>query len=74
MSDPWLRLTFDGAQAKSQELSKHYAALAQFFKVDFLDAGTVITTGGIDGIHMTADNNADLGKAVASKVKAMFGG
>ncbi|MDB5556740.1 MAG: hydrolase [Rhizobium sp.] len=73
MSDPWLQLTFQGAQAKSRELSKHYAALASFFKVDFLDAGTVITTGGIDGIHLSGQNNADLGKAVASTVKAMFG-
>ncbi|UVC09206.1 SGNH/GDSL hydrolase family protein [Rhizobium sp. TH2] len=73
MTDPWLQLTFEGAQAKSRELSRHYAALAQFFKVDFLDAGAVIATGGIDGIHLTAQNNADLGKAVARKVQAMFG-
>lgn len=73
MSVPWLQLTFDGAQAKSRELSKHYAALGGFFKVDFLDAGAVIATGGIDGIHLTAENNGDLGKAIASKVQAMFG-
>lgn len=73
MSDPWLQVTFEGAQAKSRELSRHYAALAGFFKVDFFDAGTCITTGGVDGIHLTAENNADLGKAVARKVQAMFG-
>lgn len=41
-------------------------------KVDFLNAGEFITTDGCDGIHFTAQNNADLGKAVAGKVKEIF--
>jgi lysophospholipase L1-like esterase len=72
MSDPWLIGTFDGAQAKSRELASHYAALAGFFKVDFLDAGGVTTTDGVDGIHLTVDNNIALGKAIADKVQAIF--
>lgn len=73
MTDPWLLGTFEGAQAKTRELADHYRALAGFFKVDFLNAGDVLTTGGIDGIHFSTENNVDLGKAVAEKVRAVFG-
>lgn len=72
MSDPWLQLTFEGAQQKTKQLAAHYAALAQFFKVDFLNAGDVITTGGVDGIHLTAENNADLGKAIAARIASIL--
>ncbi len=41
---------------------------------DFLDAGVFITTDGFDGIHFTAQNNLDLGKAIADKVVAIFEG
>jgi lysophospholipase L1-like esterase len=73
MTDPWLLATFEGAQAKTRELADHYRALAGFFKVDFLNAADFVTTGGIDGIHFSAQNNVDLGKAVAGKVRTMFG-
>ena len=35
--------------------------------VDFFDAGSVITTDGVDGIHFTAENNRALGEALAGK-------
>ena len=73
MTDPWLHDTFDGAQTKTRELADRYRALAGFFKVDFLNAADVVTTGGIDGIHLSPQNNIDLGDAVAGKVRAMFG-
>jgi lysophospholipase L1-like esterase len=41
-------------------------------KVDFFDAGSVTSTDGVDGIHFTAKNNADLGKAIAAKVEDIF--
>ena len=46
--------------------------MADFIKIDFLDAGEVITTDGCDGIHFTAQNNLDLGKAIAGKVREIF--
>jgi len=72
MTDPWLQVTFEGAQAKSRELASHYAALADFFKVDFLNAGEFLTTDGVDGIHLTPQNNTALGTAIAAKVKAIL--
>ena len=72
MTDPWLQATFDGAQAKSRELAGHYAALAAFCKVDFLNAGEFLTTDGVDGIHLTPQNNTALGMAIAEKVKTIL--
>jgi hypothetical protein len=46
--------------------------MADFMKVDYLNAGDFITTDGCDGIHFTAQNNRDLGKAIAEKVIAIF--
>jgi hypothetical protein len=37
-----------------------------FMKVDFFDAGSVISTDGLDGIHFTAKNSVDLGRAIGS--------
>lgn len=41
--------------------------------IDFLAAGSVTTTDGVDGIHFTAENNRDLGEAVAGRVRAILG-
>lgn len=72
MTDPWLQVTFDGAQAKSRELASQYEALAAFFKVDFLNAGEFLTTDGVDGIHLTPQNNRALGMAIAAKIKTIL--
>ena len=73
MSDPWLQATFDGAQAKTRALPAQYKALADFFKVDFLDAGQHLSTDGVDGIHLTPENNRALGTAIAGKISAILG-
>ncbi|MGD9915187.1 MAG: SGNH/GDSL hydrolase family protein [Rhizobiaceae bacterium] len=72
MSDPWLQATFDGAQAKTRALPAQYEALADFFKVDFLDAGKHLSTDGVDGIHLTPENNRALGSAIARKISAIL--
>ena len=63
---------FEGGHEKSVALAEQYRSMADFMKVDFLDAGDFISTDGVDGIHFTATNNHDLGKAIASKVQAIF--
>ena len=72
MPHPYFQSLFGGAHAKSQELGQVYGDLADFMKVHFLNAGDVITTDGVDGIHFTAENNLVLGKAVAQKVRRIF--
>ncbi|NLS70531.1 hydrolase [Bradyrhizobium brasilense] len=72
LPDPWFQGMFEGGREKTVELAKQYRSLAAFLKVDFLDAGSVISTDGVDGIHFTAKNNADLGMALAEKVADIF--
>ena len=72
MPNPWFQLIFEGGQRKSAELAKVYSALASFVNVPFFDAGSVMTTDGVDGIHFTEDNNRDLGVALAEEVRALL--
>ena len=68
MPHPYFQALFGGAHEKTAQLGKLYGDLADFMKVHFLDAGSVISTDGVDGIHFTEENNAALGKAVARQV------
>ncbi|WGS19697.1 MULTISPECIES: SGNH/GDSL hydrolase family protein [unclassified Bradyrhizobium] len=70
--DSSLESLFEGSREKTLALASHYKALANSMKVDFFDAGGVISTGGADGIHFSAENNADLGAALAEKVAAIL--
>ncbi len=72
MPHPFFVGMFEGGHEKTAELAAHYRAMADFMKVGFFDAGSVITTDGCDGIHFTAENNATLGKALAQKVAEML--
>ncbi|WP_281978905.1 hypothetical protein [Pseudorhizobium flavum] len=72
MPDPWFEGMFGGGYEKSLELAKHYKALANFLKVDFLDAGEFVKTDGCDGIRFSAATTITLGKAIAEKVNAIF--
>jgi len=74
MPHPHFQSLFGGAHEKTAEFAKLYGDLADFMKVHFLDAGSVISTDGIDGIHFTEANNRDLGTAVAAKVREIFAG
>ena len=38
----------------------------------FLDAGSVVSTDGVDGLHLTAESQKKLGAAVAAKVKEIL--
>lgn len=71
---PYFQRLFGSGHEKSAELGKLYRDMAELMKVDFLNAGDFITTDGCDGIHFTAQNNLDLGKAIADKVADIFKG
>ena len=62
---------FIGAAEKSAALPKLYGDLAAQRGVDFMDAGAVIETSAIDGIHFDAEAHAALGAAVADKLQSM---
>lgn len=64
---------FVGALEKSQQFPEQYTFWADAFGVEFLDAGSVIVSSSVDGIHFDAPDHQKLGKAVAAKVKAIIG-
>jgi lysophospholipase L1-like esterase len=71
ITDRWFQGMFEGGVGKTQALAEQYRALASFMKVEFLDAGQHVVTGGVDGIHFTSENNRDLGFVVAAKIQTM---
>jgi lysophospholipase L1-like esterase len=65
---------FDASsKEKSRALARVYEGIATLAGEHFFDAGSVIETDGIDGIHFTADANRTLGEAVAGKVRTILG-
>jgi lysophospholipase L1-like esterase len=74
MPHPWFQLLFEGSQEKSARLAEVYGAMASFAKVPFFDAGSVISTDGVDGLHFTEDNNVALGRALGDQVTLILDG
>jgi len=59
---------FVGGAAKSQGFGTHYRTVAARLGAAFLDAGSVIESSKIDGIHFDQPEHRKLGQAVASAV------
>jgi lysophospholipase L1-like esterase len=60
---------FAGGFEKSLALPAAYAAVAKAAGALFLDAGTVISTDGPDGLHLSAAAQTTLGRAVAAMLR-----
>ncbi len=60
---------FEGGTEKSRHLARHYHAVAADRGVDFFDAGSVVKSSDVDGIHLDADQQQALGLAIAAKVR-----
>lgn len=63
---------FEGAVDKSRKFARYYSETAERRGVGFLDAGAVIRSSDLDGIHFDAMAHAKLGKAVAAKAREML--
>jgi len=59
---------FEGAGKKSARFAGHYWRFAEQYGCGFMDAGAVISSSGLDGIHLEADEHRKLGEAVAASV------
>lgn len=62
---------FTGGAEKSLRLSEAYASVARAKGVAFLDAGRVIESSRVDGIHFGIEMHAKLGHAVAGALRGM---
>lgn len=68
----WPAGMFAGGAAKSAALAPRLAAMAARLGVAFLDAGAVIASDPLDGIHWNAPAHAALGAAVARAITARW--
>jgi lysophospholipase L1-like esterase len=64
---------FEGAAEKSPQLACHFEREANAHGCAFLDAGKVIRSSDIDGIHLEVDAQQILGHAVAQAIKRLPG-
>jgi lysophospholipase L1-like esterase len=58
-----------GSREKSLTLGEAMRNAAMAAKLPFFDAGEVITSDGIDSVHLTAEAHRKLGEAVANHVR-----
>ncbi len=59
---------FEGADRKSVGLADAYGAVAEELGCHFFDAGRVIGSSAVDGVHLDAEQHATLGRALARVV------
>ncbi len=62
---------FAGGAAKSAALAGHYEAVARRFGAAYLDAGSLLASSPLDGVHLDADAHRTLGQAVAARIAEM---
>lgn len=63
---------FDGGTEKSRRLSEHFAAIAKLRASAFVDAGALISSSAVDGIHLDEPEHAKLGVAIAERVRPLL--
>ncbi len=64
---------FAGAEEKSRGLGPQYRRVADKHGCELLDAGELVRTSDLDGIHLEAGEHRKLGEAVAARVREMLG-
>jgi lysophospholipase L1-like esterase len=64
---------FEGGEEKSRQFGHLYAAMAAQVGCAFLDAGSLIRSSLLDGIHLDPPEHRTLGLAVAAKVREIIG-
>jgi len=55
------RQMFEGAFEKSKQLPGEYQRVAEYYNCNMVDAGDVIVSGEVDGVHLDSGNHLRLG-------------
>lgn len=64
-----LAAMFRGGAEKSRHFARAFAALGERFGVEVMDAGVLISSDPLDGIHLDVAAHAVLGRAVAERIR-----
>ncbi|HEY5716363.1 MAG TPA: SGNH/GDSL hydrolase family protein [Psychromonas sp.] len=65
-------LLFEGGEEKSKAFARYYALRAEELGCAFFDAGSVVNSSAIDGIHWEADQHRKMADEISIKLKEMF--
>jgi lysophospholipase L1-like esterase len=68
----WLTEMFEGGTEKSRKLGKEFARAAAPRGIPLFEAGSVIASSDVDGIHLDADAHRVLGEALAGHVRDLL--
>ncbi len=63
---------FEGGLEKSLRFSEHFRSYSAWYDVNFFDAGSVIRSSDLDGIHLEANEHHKLGLAIAAEVQRIL--
>jgi lysophospholipase L1-like esterase len=63
---------FEGAALKGKDLAAELEKVAAELGCPFVDAGRIVTTSAVDGVHLDADQHLVLAHALAQKVAALL--
>lgn len=61
-----------GAEEKSRQLASVLGAFCEEHNIRMFDAGSVVQTSPVDGVHWEPEEHRKLGLAVAEQVRAIF--
>jgi lysophospholipase L1-like esterase len=64
--------SFYGADRLSEQLSDLYSEIATLWGIEFFDAGDVIATSPVDGVHFEKEAHQTLGTALDKKIRTIM--
>lgn len=64
---------FEGGVEKSRQLTRHFAATAEARSCAFVDAGSLVSSSDIDGVHLDERAHTRLGAALVEQVRHLVG-
>ena len=67
-----LSTSFYGADHLSEQLGDLYSEIAIHRGIEFFDAGKIIATSTVDGVHFENEAHQALGAALAKKIKTII--
>jgi lysophospholipase L1-like esterase len=63
---------FEGGERKCIGLADAYKQVSAELDCDFFDAGSVVTSSKVDGVHLDLDQHLVLGQAISDVVKPLL--
>jgi hypothetical protein len=63
---------FEGGENKCEGLAEAYQTVCEEVGCSFFDAGSIITSSNMDGVHLDLEQHLILGKAISQVVEPLL--